>query len=155
MTNLNTSPQHIKKAMKDSNFYHIFSSWDSCCSSKYVLTSKCLRLLTYRGDVTASNFSKYQTPSHHWHFRQQVLHAWKKLQSTDGALKWLNRNRMHARERFNYLDVTFMTNADRTKKQEKCAFFIVNVTFGKYLKLNSEQVTQILSDCILWDHLGG
>lgn len=33
-------------------------------------------------------------------------------------------------------------------------FFIVNVTFGKFLKLKSEQVTQILSDCILWDHEG-
>lgn len=69
------------------------------------------------------NFSKYQNPTHHWHFRQQVLHAWKKPQSTDGALKWLHRNRMHIRERFNYLDVTFMTNVDRTEKQEKCAFF--------------------------------
>lgn len=63
-------------------------------------------------------FSKYQTLSRRWHFRQQVSHAWKMPQSTDGALKWLHRNRTHVRDRFNFLDVTFMTNADRTEKRE-------------------------------------
>lgn len=72
----------------------------------------------------AVSFFQISEPSHHWHFRQQVLHAWKKPQSTDGALKWLHRNRMHVRERFNYLDVTFMTNADRREKPEKCAFLL-------------------------------
>lgn len=128
--------------MKGLNFHHIFSSWETrqCCQSKYVFTSKCLRLLTYCGYVTPSDFffSKYQTLSRRWHFRQQVSHAWKMLQSTDGALKWLHRNRTHVTDRFNFPEVTFMMNVDRTEKREKFFFFIVNVTFGKFLKLNSE-----------------
>lgn len=43
----------------------------------------------------------------------------------------------------------------QNREAREVCFFIVNVTFGKFLKLKSEQVTEILSDCILWDHLGG
>lgn len=61
-------PYHLspaqKKAMKATNFHHIFYSWETrqCCQSKYVLTSKCLRLLTYCGYVTPSDFFQISDP---------------------------------------------------------------------------------------------
>lgn len=63
-TDLTTYPRHRKKVMKDTNFHHIFYSWETrqCCQSKYVLTSKCLRLLTYCGYVTPSDFFQISDP---------------------------------------------------------------------------------------------
>lgn len=105
--------------------HHIFYSWEmqQRCHSKYVAYERVFTLVDILQLRNAVWFSKYQTLLRRWHFRQQVSHAWKMPQSTDGALKWLHRNRTNVTDRFNYLDVTFMTNADRTEKREKCGVF--------------------------------